>query len=125
MLGPVTTILGTLMYYDGRNLSTSVQEERRRRFFKLNKRGIYGWYKKARRQDRDDNIHVMQLDEGKFSGNTYSCTFPTPQSTLYCALCPNFRIQSNLSYPGSVGPTGARMCENSHNFEYSTEETHR
>ena len=32
-------------------------------------------------------------------------------------------VQSNLSNPGSVGPTGARMCENAHNSEYSTEET--
>ena len=35
------------------------------------------------------------------------------------------QVQSNLSYPGSVGPTGARMCENAHNSEYSGEETDR
>ena len=35
------------------------------------------------------------------------------------------KVQSNLSNPGSVGPTGARMCESAHNSEYITEETDR
>ena len=26
-------------------------------------------------------------------------------------------VQSNFSYPGSMGPTGAHMCENAHNSE--------
>ena len=47
------------------------------------------------------------------------------QETYFLYFNQSLEIQSNLSNPGSVGPTGARMCENAQNSEYSTEETDR
>ena len=37
---------------------------------------------------------------------------------LSCTQVLKYVIQLNLNYPGSMGPTGARMCVNAHNSEY-------